>query len=59
MAIDKTEETGIEDKVKAYTDILDGNPSDPKYIYKEYDFEGFIMDDYLPHQRYEWPTNEW
>ena len=52
MTIDKTKDPNIPEHFKDYTDTLDGNFSDPKYIYTESDFEGFIMDDYLPNQRY-------
>ena len=59
MTIDKTKDPNIQEHFKDYTDTLDGNFSDPKYIYTESDFKGFIMDDYLPHQRYLLPTNKW
>ena len=35
----------IPEKVKEYTDTLDGNLSDTNYISTESDFEVFIMDD--------------
>ena len=35
-----------------------GNLTDMKYIYTKSDFEGFIVDDYLPHQIYELTTNK-
>ena len=44
-AIDDTKESNIADKVKYYTDTLDGNLSDTNYISTESDFEVFIMDD--------------
>ena len=52
MKIDETKDPNIVNKVKDYTDTPYGNLSDPKYIYTEYEFEGFIMYDYLPHQKY-------
>ena len=52
VTIDKTKDPNIPEHFKDYIDTLDGNFSDLKYIYTESDFEGFIMDDYLPHQRY-------
>ena len=51
MKIDETKDPNIVDKVKDYTDTLDGNLSDTKYISTESNFEGFIMDEYHPHQR--------
>ena len=38
VTIDKKKGTNIADKVKDYTYTLDGNLSDMKYIYTEYDF---------------------
>ena len=38
VTIDKTKELNIVEKVKDYRDTLDGNLSDPKYIYNECDF---------------------
>ena len=58
MTIDETKDPNIANKVKDYTNTPDGNLSDPKYIYTESDFEGFIIYDYLPHQRDELPTNK-
>ena len=57
--IDVTKYPNISDKVKDYTYTLDGNLSNLKYIPTKSDFEGFIMDYYLPNQRYELPTNKW
>ena len=51
--IDETKDPNISEKFKDYTEILDGNLSDLKYIYTESDFEGSITDDYFPHQIYE------
>ena len=59
MIIDETKNPNITEKFKDYTYTMDGNLSDLKYIYAESDFEVFIMDYYLPHQRYESPTNKW
>ena len=59
MKIGDTKYPNIADKVKKCIDTLGGNLSDPKYICTESDFEGFIMDDYLPHQSYELSTNKW
>ena len=58
MRINESKDPTIADKVKYYTGTLDGNLSDLKYISTGFDFEGFIVDDYLPHQRYELPTNK-
>ena len=43
--IDEAKEPKIPDKVKDYKGTRYGNLRDPKYIYTEYDFEGFIMYD--------------
>ena len=59
MKIDETKEPNIEDKVKDYTYTMYGNLSDSNYIFTESDFEGFIVDYYLPFQIDELPTNKW
>ena len=59
MTIDEAKDSNISEKVKEYKDTLDGNLRNPKYIYTESDFDGFIMHEYLPHQRDELPTNKW
>ena len=50
MKIYETKEPNISYKIKDYTNTLDGNIGDPKHISTESYFEGFIMDDYFPHQ---------
>ena len=57
MTIDDTKDPNLTEKVKYCTYTLDRNLSDLKYIYHESDFEGFIMDNYLPHQRYDVKSN--
>ena len=59
MEIDEAKDPTISEKVKDYTDTLDGNLSDTEYISIESESEGFIMDEYLPHQRDELTTNKW
>ena len=51
MTIDDTKDHNLSEKFKDYIETPNGNLSDLKYISSESDFEGFIMDDYLPHQR--------
>ena len=58
MIIDENKDHNISYKVKDYSDTLYGNLSDTKYIYTKSDFEGFIIDDYLQHQRYELPIDK-
>ena len=50
MTYDEIKDPNIADKVKDYIDTMDGNLSDLNYISTKPVFEGFIMDDYLPHQ---------
>ena len=59
VTMDETKETNIAEKLKDYKYTLDGNLSDPKYIYTEYDFHGFIMYDYLLHHIYQRPNDKW
>ena len=59
VTIDETRDPNISEKNNYYKDTLYGNLSDPEYIYTESDFDGFIMHEYLPHQRDELPTNKW
>ena len=58
MTIDETKDYNSAEKLEDYKDKLDENVSDQKYIYTESDFEGFIMDNYLPHQIDELPNNK-
>ena len=59
VTIDETKYPDIAEKIKSFRDKLDENLTDPKYIDSDLDFEGFIMDDYLPRQVDELPSNKW
>ena len=59
MTIYDIKDPNIAENFKEYTDTIYGNLSYLKYIYTECDFYGSTVDDYLPHQRYELPTNKW
>jgi len=59
VTIDETKYPDIAEKIKSFRDKLDENLTDPKYIASDLDFEGFIMDDYLPRQVDELPSNKW
>mmetsp|Transcript_15996 Transcript_15996/g.23839 ORF Transcript_15996/g.23839 Transcript_15996/m.23839 type:complete len:1130 (+) Transcript_15996:7540-10929(+) len=59
VTTDEMKDASIADKISMYRNNLDGSLSDPQYISTESDFEGFIMDDYLPRERDELPSNAW
>ena len=59
VRIDNTKAPNITDNFKYFTYTMDGKLSYMMSISTESDVEEFIIDYYLPRQRYELPTNKW